>query len=267
MRLIRHGGLVLMAVGAALLAATMGVWQNKDFKDWTDKDAQSIMKDSPWAKQLAMPAAGRPGVTVIEPGSNGGAPPSAALGNPSNTTTGTNMTTSAYPGSQGPADPNGTHTLPATQSPSGVSAPVGAPTPQAPLTIIWASAVPVRLAVLKLRSHDESPTDTQLANAEKERPNYVIAVVGLAAPDAGSDPKALASSAFLSVRGKPPAVANESNYRRIGNSDVYFFHFTRTSLPLTVADQQVEFKMRIGQMDVKRKFELKEMQFQGKLAL
>ncbi len=267
MRLRRRSGLVVMAAGAALLGAATGVWQNKDFKEWTDKDAQSIMKDSPWAKQMPMPAAGRPGVTVIEPGANGGAPPSAALGNPSNTTTGTNMTTSAYPGSQGPADPNGTHTLPATQSPSGVSGPAGAPTPQAPLTIIWASAIPVRLAVLKLRSGNEIPTDTQVTNAQKERPNYVIAVVGLAAPDAGSDPRALASSAFLTVKGKPAEPANESNYRRIGNSDVYFFHFTRASLPITVADQQVEFRMRIGQMQVKRRFELKEMQFQGKLAL
>ncbi len=267
MRLRQGGGFVFLAAGAALFGATAGIWQNKDFKDWTEKDAQSIMRDSPWAKQMPMPAIGRPGVTMIEPGSNGAAPPSAALGNPSNTTTGTNMTNSGYPGSAGPADPNGTHTMATAQSPSAVSPEAGAPTPQAPLTIIWASAIPVRLAVLKLRSHDETPTDTQVANAQKERLNYVIAVVGLAAPDAGSDPKALASNAFLTVRGKRPLPANDSSYRRIGNSDVYFFRFTKASLPITLANQQVEFKMRMGQMDVKRKFELKEMQFEGTLAL
>ncbi len=125
----------------------------------------------------------------------------------------------------------------------------------------------MRLAVLKLRSGEETPTDTQLANAQKERVNYVIAVIGLAAPDAGSDAAGLASNAFLTVRGRPAVRANESSYRRIGNSDVYFFRFTKASLPITFEDQQVEFKMRMGQMDVKRKFEVKDMQFEGKLAL
>ncbi len=99
------------------------------------------------------------------------------------------------------------------------------PNPQPPLTIIWASAAPVRLAVLKLHSEANAPTDAEVENAMKERPNYVIAVVGLPAPEGGSDPKALASSAFLALKGKPPAAATDSSYRKVGNSDVYFFRF------------------------------------------
>ncbi|MBV9766943.1 MAG: hypothetical protein JOZ48_19020 [Acidobacteriaceae bacterium] len=266
MRLNGAGILAVFASGTMVFAAT-GVWQSKDFRNWTDDDARSVMTDSPWAKPMPMPAGGRPGMVVIEPGANNAPPPSASLGNPSNTTSGANMAVGANPGSAGPADPSGTHNLPTTPSLSAVSGNTGAPAPQSRLTIIWASAMPVRLAVLKLRSAANMPTDEQVANVTRPRPNYVIAVVGLPAPEGGSDPKALASSAFLTVRGKSALVANDSSYRRIGNSDVYFFHFTRASLPITAADQQVEFKMTAGNMEIKRKFELKEMQYQGELAL
>ncbi len=256
-----------------LFGSAAAIWQTKEFKNWTDKDAQNLMTDSPWAKQMPMPAGGRPGVVVIEPGANGATAPAASLGNPSNTTTGTNMAVAGNPGSAGPADPTGTHYSAATPSasntpsPSTVSGNTGAPEPQSKLTIIWASAIPVRLAVLKLRSAGNTPTDDQIVNAMRPRPNYVIAVVGLPAPEGGSDPKALAKDAFLTVRGKSSLVANDSSYRRIGNSDVYFFHFSKASLPITAGDQQVEFKMTMGNMEIKRKFDLKDMQYQGQLAL
>ena len=258
---------LLIAATGLVLAEHNGAWNNREFKDWTDQDAESIMTDSPWAKQIPMPANGRPGMVVIEPGANNAPPPAASLGNPSNTTTGTNMTVAANAGSAGPADPSGIHNQPATPSPSMVAGNTGAPGPQSRLTIIWASAVPVRLAVLKLRSGKNPPEEAQIANAERQRPNYVIAVAGLPAPEGGSDPKALANTAFLTVRGKPSLVANDSSYRRIGNSDVYFFHFSRASLPIAAGDQQVEFKMTMGNMEVKKKFELKDMQYQGQLAL
>lgn len=148
-----------------------------------------------------------------------------------------------------------------------MAANTGAPAPPSVLTVIWASAIPVRLAVLKLRSGARKPTEDQIAHASSERPAYVIAVVGLPAPEGGSDPKALAQSAYLNLKGKTPRQAIESDYRRIGNSDVYFFHFARTSLPISAPDGEVEFKMTMGKIEVKRKFQLLQMQFKGRLAL
>lgn len=266
---MKSGELLLMfsLTGALLLGAAASVWQDKDFKKWTEKDAQTIMTDSPWAKQMPMPAYGRPGVVVLEPGQNGAGPPSASMGNPSNTTAGTNMSAAGNPGSAGPANPNGVQNPSTTQSQSGVAETAPAPVSQPPLTIIWASATPVRLANLKLRSGANTPTDEEIENAKKERPNYVIAVVGLPAPEGGSDPKALASSAFLTVRGKPPVVAVDSTYRKIGNSDVYFFRFAKASLPLATTDQHVDFRMTLGKIEVRKRFDLKEMQYQGQLAL
>ena len=257
--------LLVFALGAVCLwGAASTSWQKK-FKDWTERDAQTVMTDSPWAKQIPMPASGRPGVVYIEPGANGAPPPSAALGNPSNTTTGNNMSAAANPGSAGPADPTGTHNFPNAPTASTASGSTGAPEPQAPITIVWASAAPVRLAVLKLRT--KTPTDEEIENTTKLRPNYVIAVIGLPAPEGGSDPKALASSAFLSVKGRAPQVANDSTYRRIGNSDVYFFRFTRSSFPIAGTDQQVEFRMTMGKMEIRKRFDLKDMQYEGELAL
>ncbi len=257
--------LLAFACSAAVFAAVTGAWQNKDFKDWTDKDAAAIMSDSPWAKQMPMPANGRPNVMVVEPGNNGAPPPSAALGNPSSTTTGVNMTSPAYPGSTGPADPNGTHTLSTTQSQSGVAPSAGAPVHQAPITVIWASATPVRLAMLKVRSGSNSPDETRVANAHKPGQNYVIIIHGLPEPEAGSDPKELANFATLRVKNKAPLTAHESGYW--SGPGVYFFRFHKSSLPITAADGQVEFKMTMGQIEIKKKFELKDMQYQGQLAL
>jgi hypothetical protein len=267
MRLRRCVFLVFFVSGAALIAAANSPWQTKDFKDWTKEDALLLLTDSPWAKRLPMPASGRPGVVVIEPGSSVSSPPAASLGNPSNTTTGANMSLPSIGGSNGPADPNGTHNLPTTPTQSGISANAGAPSPPTTVTIIWASAAPIRLAVLKLHSGANAPTETEIARASSVRQHYVLAVVGLPPPEDGSDPKALAAHAYLSAKGKPPLVASDSDYKKIGNSDVYFFRFDRSSFPLSAQDRDVEFKATFGKIEIKKKFELSEMQYKGQFAL
>lgn len=261
------GVLLLFACGAGYLAAGNTPWEKKDFSDWTDKDAQCVMTDSPWAKQMPMPASARPGVMVMEPGSNVSSPPAASLGNSANTTSGANMSNPAIGGSNGPSESSASRNVSTAPTPSGVAGNTGAPAPPAVLTVIWASAAPIRLAVLKLRSGANRPTPDQIAHASAERANYVIAIVGLPPPEGGSDPKALAQNAYLQLKGRPPARATDSDYRRIGNSDVYFFHFPKASFPISTADRGVEFKMALGQIEVKKKFEPGEMQYRGQLAL
>jgi hypothetical protein len=142
---------------------------------------------------------------------------------------------------------------------------VGAPEQAPPLTVVWASATPVRLAILKLRSGSNQPTEAQLANAHKANEFYVVAVSGL--PVSDFDPKTLSDKAFLVVKGRPQEKAVESSYRQIGTSDVYFFRFRREGFPITVADKEVEFKVSVGSVEVKRKFSLRDMKYDGNLAL
>ncbi len=265
MRVLISSILCSTALAAALAARTDSrAWQ-KPFTDWTAHDAQQIMTDSPWVKKVPMPAAARPGIAVIEPGANGAAPPSASLGNPSNSTSGTNMSNPGVGGTPGPADQNGQR-LPNSRTPSNVSENLPAPEPGAPISIIWASAAPVRLAVLKLQSGVNTPTSGEIDRVTKPRDNYVIAVAGLAPPDRDTDLNSLAQKASLGVRGKH-TVAVTCTYRRIGNTDVYFFRFPRTNLPIADTDRQADFKAVFGQAEIKHRFDLKNMQYQGQLAL
>lgn len=263
-----NGSILFSAAFAGFLLAgpTVPAWQ-KAFGAWTAKDAQQIMNDSPWAKEMPMPAAARPSIAVLDPGANGAPPPTAAMGNPSNTTAGTNMTVAGNAGSAGPADPNGLHNLPNAQTPSGVNSTAPAPEAGLSISIIWASATPVRLAVLKLQSGVNTPTSGEIERVSKPRDNYVIAVAGLAAPDQDTDLSALAAKSSLTVRGKPAAAAATCTYRKIGNANVYFFRFPRTSLPITGDDRQVEFKAVFGQAEIRHRFDLKNMRYQGELAL
>ena len=261
---MRAKSLILFGIGAVLFASTVPEVWNKDFAAWTQGDAQQIITISPWAKERPMPIGGRPGVVYVEPATGAPSVPSASLGNPANNANGPNMSLGAGE-SANPPERNGQ--LPTTPTPSQASGPVGAPVAQPALKIIWASALPVRLAVLKLRSGKSEPTAAQIARAEQDSPNYVIAVVGLAAPDAGSDPKDLARAAFLSLRGKQRTVAIDSDYRRIGNSDVYFFRFQKAGMPLTTDDGDVEFKLTAGRISLSQKFQLGGMKYQGRLAL
>lgn len=263
----RRCALLLSLTSAVILLSGSGSpWAAKDFKAWTRDDALSLMTDSPWAKPMPMPAIGRPSVMVMEPGSNVNSPPAASLGNPANTTSGANMSIPSIGGANGPAQSADTRS-PRAPTQSGISANTGAPEPPAVVTVIWASAAPVRLAVLKLRSAENPPADAEISHALAPRSHYVIAVVGLPAPEPGSDPKALAVGAFLAVKGKPPLQAADSDYRKIGSSDVYFFRFERASLPLSAADHDVQFRTTIGRVQIKKKFDLGEMQYQGRLAL
>lgn len=258
-----------LATGSAFLAVALAMagpnagWQVKKFEDWTVQDAQSVMTDSPWSKKIPMPAGGRPAMTVIDSGNNG-APPTASLGNPANATTGLNTTSAANAGGGGSGDGN-SRNLPTAARQSGMAPTAGAPEQAPPLTIVWASAVPVRLAILKLRSGPNTPTETQIENAHKTNEYYVIAVSGLAASDI--DPKTLSGKAFLAVKGRPQQKAAESSYRKIGASDVYFFRFRRDEFSIAASDKEVEFKASVGAVEVKRKFSLRDMQYEGNLAL
>jgi hypothetical protein len=250
----------LAACSGVILAGATAAWQ-KDFGSWTEKDARVLVSNSPWAKEMAMPIAGRPGEIVLEQPDTGGATPTASLGNPANTTANSSAGTADGRGdSNGPRASNG-------KFPSGVGPSAGAPELQPVITILWTSAAPVRLALLKLHTGATEPTSEQIANALKPRANYMIAVSGFPAPEGGSDPKSLATGAFLSIHGKPPVVATESAYRKIGNSDVYFFRFPRTSLDITPVDRQVEFRLRMGRVNIRKKFDVGSMEYQGKLAL
>ena len=68
----------------------------------------------------------------------------------------------------------------------------------------------------------------------------------------------------ITVKGKPVLTPEKIEYGRDGTS--LLFTFPRTS-PISLDDKEVEFATKIGAMEVRRKFKLKDMVYQGKLAL
>jgi hypothetical protein len=143
--------------------------------------------------------------------------------------------------------------------------PVGAPVQEPPLAVVWASALPISLAGSKLRFGDIPEADRP--RFSRPDPFYVIAVAGLPPPDVASDPHALAKKASIIVPGRAALTATDSDYRHIGNEDVYFFRFVRAALPIAASDKDVEFRLHFGKTEIKTKFELQDMMYKGQLAL
>lgn len=231
-------------------------WLNKDYKDWTEKDASALLTESPWAKVIPLPSTDRPSQVVYE------GPPDA--GPRSSTWVGPNTANPATTGSgQGTEAENPAR--PTVLTPAGLAQPTGAPAIQPTVTIIWASALPVRLAELKLRAHGAPPTEAQIEAVSKPRENYVIVVVGLPEPENLSQVNALASTASLDSHNKV-LPCSRSDFRKINDRNIYIFRFPKTAT-LGIGDREVEFRMTMGRMQIKKKFELRDMMYQGKLAL
>lgn len=145
--------------------------------------------------------------------------------------------------------------------------------PAAEVVVQWQSALPVRLAEAKQNGGSVDPA------AMKPLNEYVIAVMGLpkarlvsqgptgSSGDDTDDTRIadrLKEITVLSVAHRqvnPTKV--ELDQGRDGRT---VFHF-ETQEPITLQDKDVEFKITGDRMELRKKFVLKDMQFQGKLAL
>lgn len=250
----------LLCGSSALLVWAAPPWLNKDFKDWTEKDASALMTESPWAKVMPLPSTDRPEQVIVEgtANANGGPPATATLGN----NNGSGANTGSGTGSEGP---NPTTARTTVLTPSAGSPSTGAPAIQPSVTIIWASALPIRLAQLKVRTHDSAPTEVQMAAAAKPRENYSIVVLGLPEPNDLAQVDALASTASLNGHGKDLR-CSRSEFRKFDNRNIYIFRFPKTS-QFSLDDREVEFRVTLGRMQLKKKFDLRDMVYHGKLEL
>jgi hypothetical protein len=53
MRLVRIVVLGLVTVAASEVALAQGVWREKDFHQWSEKECRKMLEDSPWARSFA----------------------------------------------------------------------------------------------------------------------------------------------------------------------------------------------------------------------
>lgn len=244
-------GALLVSVGAAM-AASAG-WQKEAPSQWTSEEVYQILNDSAWSKTVKVSAA-RTGVYGGQGSGSGGNDGTWGEGMPG----GGGMGRGGMGGGMGRRGNRGGYP-PAEQS--------------TPVTVQWQSALPVRLAEAKLDGGTPEPA------AMKPVDEYVIAVVGL--PKSGFGPKQSGDSsgndsndeAFLdhlkvitvlsfgSQRLNPTKV--ELNQGRDGRT---VFHFEKSE-PVTLQDKDAEFRITSDRMEIKKKFALKDMEYQGKLEL
>lgn len=85
-------------------------------------------------------------------------------------------------------------------------------------------------------------------------------------PPAPADPTAgLKRGATLVAKGKDPQTSDV--VMSMNNNGTVLFGFAKSSLPLTVEDKEAEFELKLGNMSAKVKFALKDMMYNGELAL
>jgi hypothetical protein len=140
----------------------------------------------------------------------------------------------------------------------------GGGAPQFHAVVRWESALPIRLA---LKKEDERRLD-----------QYLITVTGFPEtgrrqPDGGAQPVSaqaqnrMKESARLERKGKDPIPASSAEMAETGGARIMQFTFRAGVDPIQAQDKEVQFVASIGPMQIKAKFTLKEMVYEGKLEL
>jgi hypothetical protein len=230
----------MIALAASLLAADP-IWNTKRASEWTDADARQVLAASPWSKEIAATVTRRLTEDQLREGGQMGQP--RGVGND-----GVDL-----PGS-GPRVSLNVLTGAGGEDRSARSLPRGLA-----LKLRWESALPVRLAELKLRE-DASTFDE----------GYSIAVYGIPGPRVEGDPRALGKPlinlAALKREGKKDVkpVRAEVFQREDGAAVIYMFP---ASAEISRKDGRVQFVAQIGRIVIDHIYELSEMEFMGKLQL
>jgi hypothetical protein len=233
--LFTMGGVI---VGTSrLYAFSDDFWNKKDPGEWTSEEKDKLTTKSPWAKEVG--ANYTP--TNIQRGNGGGGMGGGGMGG----------------GRRG----------------GGGGRPGGMPSQNFKGTIRWESAKPIQDAL-------KQPLADPFAN------HYVISVTGIPIQEFGrrqqqqsSDSSTQAQSmqdvldhlksvTFLQPKDKrdvQPGVVQQPAAGSYG--DAVLFGFSKEVLTLTLDDKEVTFVTSFGRLDLKAKFNLKEMKYKGELAV
>ena len=227
-RLVRRL-LVLVSVwivGCAVVAASE-FWESKPFTEWSDKEVEKVLTDSPWAVLMAVPLPNRGPVPTADTG--GGERGGGGRGG-------------------GGAEGFG-------------------PGPQrVRLTISWRSALPVKEAAARQQvGKSGTITDETKAALERDENQYVIGIQGLPPQYLRPGPNNTIT-AFLRREGKEAIAATQGGTQMMRGGALLLVGFPKTD-PITLSDGDVEFDVKMGQFGFKKKFRLKDLVFNGKLAL
>lgn len=238
-------------------------WQSKPFSEWSDKDVQKLMTNSPWAKtvSISMGSGGGGGGGQRRGGGGGGGGGGAGAG-------GVGAGDSAMNGQVGGGGGGGTRAGGGGGDEMGGG---GGGAPQIELFVRWRSALPLKQGIARSKYGAEAATSPEAKKfLDTEDKDYVIEVAGAPAGRGGGDPdaikNALKGSATLNIKGKDPIHPEDVQISTQNRRLNAFFLFPKTN-PIVEDDKEIEFECKVGETTVKSKFKLKDMTINGKLAI
>ena len=258
--------IVIVVACAAFVVAAEDFWLKKPYTEWSEKDANKLLQNSPWAHEVSI---GSPGGE--SPGGGGGRGRGGRGGGGGEMGGGGGemgggggMSGGGMSGGGGGGEMGGTGRGGRGESMGDVGG--GQSSTQMLIRIRWESATPIREALVLTRlGREKADSDDAKKFLGQTVPSYVIAIVGLPPQTMQLRPEAyaaLAKSATLVRKDKDPIQAENATAR----DRVVYFLFPRTS-PITLEDKEVEFVSKLGRLEVRRKFKLKDMMIGEKLEL
>lgn len=270
---------VLSLMGLGLTALAADFWKDKAYSQWSDDEVTKMLANSPWAQSTKASSpnqgmgqrgggrrgggGGMGGPRIGFPGGGGGGGYPGGGG--------------GYPGGGGGGNPRGGG---------------GGSIPSFTATIRWQSALPVREALLR-QSGVTKADDSQVAEKlTAPVTSYVIALVGLPAnlptssgrygrgtstDNRGGDDRDKDSAdqdadqldrlkSGTRLNPKDRASIYPEKVERDKDGQTIVFTFPRTT-PISLDSKEVEFVTRVGSIEIRHKFKLKDMVYQGKLEL
>jgi hypothetical protein len=243
--------LIFLLAGAGLWAADF--WQKSKFTEWSDKDAQKMLRDSPWARPVEVRLGGGRGGRG---GGGGGGGGMSADGGPSAEDAGGGGGGRGGGGGGGGKRGGGGGAMPETP-------------PGQVLIVRWHTAMPVKQAIARMRFGKEASTAPDAAKLlQPEQKRYVVGIAGIPPQLVmRGKPAEFKSKAFLNVKGRDPVQAVDVLSDRDERGANLYLVFSRPENPITLENGDVEVLLKLGTTDIKRKFRLKDMVFDGKLEL
>jgi hypothetical protein len=260
-------GLLMLAAGAGLESSfrlyAAEFWDKKDPDQWTREEINKLTTKSPWAKEVA--------AYTESSGANGN---NGGYGNPGGGMGGGGM---GRMGGMGIPGMGGGGMGGAGGMGGGRGRRGGPPTVQFKGVVRWESAKPLRAAY-------KTPLPDALAN------DYVISLSGIpilqqgrrSADNDNSDDGSTVSKGptpevldrikeltYLEPKGKGAAQPNtvQQGTSPTGETNVLLFGFSHETLQLSADDKEVSFTTQLGKLEVKTKFNLKDMMYHKELAL
>jgi len=238
--------LTLLVAAFSLMAADP--WQSKPFTEWSDKDVQKILTNSPWAHSVSV--GGSAGDNVPAPERSGNRP--AGMNSPGET------------GAMGPSSigPEGSRDRSRDAIPSGVE------TNSVVLSVVWQSAATVKQAMVRRRFGVEGAASVDAKKFLNEDAGYLIALAGLTPQliRAPQEKAQVLQQTTLAAKGKEAVHPTDILVSPNGKVSEAIFVFPKT-VPFTIEDKEVEFSTVLGGMVVRNKFHLKDMVVNGALQL